>query len=50
MVGIQDSDFIIAVNSDPGAEIFRMCDFGVEGDLKEILPCLIQKIKEKIKK
>jgi len=50
MVGIQDSDFIIAVNSDPEAEIFRMCDFGVEGDLKEILPFLIQKIKEKIKK
>jgi electron transfer flavoprotein alpha subunit len=50
MVGIQDSDFIIAVNSDPEAEIFKMCDFGVEGDLKEILPCLIQKIKEKIKK
>jgi electron transfer flavoprotein alpha subunit len=50
MVGIQDCDFIIAVNNDPEAEIFRMCDFGVEGDLKEILPCLIQKIKEKIKK
>ena len=50
MVGIQDSDFIIAVNSDPEAEIFRMCDFGVEGDLKEILPCLIQKIKQKEKK
>jgi electron transfer flavoprotein alpha subunit len=30
MVGIQDSDFIIAVNSDPDADIFKMCDFGVD--------------------
>ncbi|NWF92239.1 MAG: electron transfer flavoprotein subunit alpha/FixB family protein [Syntrophaceae bacterium] len=46
MVGIQDSEFIIAVNTDPEAEIFKMCDFGVVGDLKEILPCLIQEIKK----
>jgi len=50
MVGIQDSDFIIAVNSDPGADIFKMCDFGVVGDLKEVLPCLIQEIRRKVKR
>jgi electron transfer flavoprotein alpha subunit len=50
MVGIQDSDFIIAVNSDPDADIFKMCDLGVVGDLKEILPSLIKEIREKLKK
>ena len=50
MVGIQDSDFIIAVNSDPDADIFKMCDFGVVGDLKEILPSLTKEIREKLKK
>ena len=50
MVGIQDSDFIIAVNSDPEADIFKMCDLGVVGDLKEILPSLTKEIREKLKK
>jgi len=50
MVGIQDSDFIIAVNSDPEAEIFKMCDFGVVGDLKEILPYLIKQIRVRLEK
>jgi electron transfer flavoprotein alpha subunit len=49
MVGIQDSDFVIAVNSDPNAEIFKMCDFGVVGDLREILPHLIEEIRKKMK-
>lgn len=50
MVGFQDSDFVIAVNSDPDAEIFKMCDFGVVGDLKEILPHLIRDTRERLKK
>ncbi|MCJ7747233.1 MAG: electron transfer flavoprotein subunit alpha/FixB family protein [Desulfobacterales bacterium] len=50
MVGIQDSDFIIAVNSDPEADIFKMCDLGVVGDLKEILPSLTKEIREKLEK
>jgi electron transfer flavoprotein alpha subunit len=50
MVGIQDSDFIIAVNSDPEADIFKMCDLGVVGDLKEILPSLTKEVREKLKK
>jgi electron transfer flavoprotein alpha subunit len=50
MVGIQDSDFIIAVNSDPEADIFKMCDLGVVGDLREILPSLTKEIREKLKK
>jgi electron transfer flavoprotein alpha subunit len=50
MVGIQNADFIIAVNCDPDADIFKMCDLGVVGDFKEILPGLIKEIKEKLQK
>jgi len=49
MVGIQDFDFIIAVNNDSDAEIFNIWDFGIVGDHKEILPFLIKENKEKLK-
>lgn len=35
--GMQNSDFVIAVNSDPGAPIFKYCDVGVVGDAGAIL-------------
>ena len=50
MVGIQNADFIIAVNRDPQADIFKMCDLGIVGDFKEILPGLIEEIREKLQK
>lgn len=46
MVGIQDSGFVIAVNNGANADIFKMCDFGVVGDLKKVLPHLINEIKK----
>ena len=51
MVGIQDSDFIIAVNvnNDSDAEIFNIWDLGMLGEHKEILPFLIKETKEKLK-
>ncbi len=50
MVGIQNADFIIAVNRDPQADIFKMCDLGIVGDFKEILPGLIEEIRKKLQK
>jgi len=50
MVGVQNADFIIAVNRDPEAEIFKMCDLGIVGDFKEILPGLTREIREKFQK
>lgn len=48
-VGMQNSDFIIAVNKDPTAEIFKIADLGIVGDWKEVCLALIERIKREKK-
>lgn len=43
--GMNGSDCIIAVNSDPEAQIFDVCNYGIVGDMYEIVPQLIKQIK-----
>ena len=40
LAGIAGVDTVIAVNTDPEAEIFKRADYGIVGDYKEILPLL----------
>jgi electron transfer flavoprotein alpha subunit len=44
--GMKDSALIIAVNTDAGAPIFNVAQYGVAEDLLELAPVLIDKIKE----
>ncbi len=43
--GILGSKFILAVDKNPSAPIFEMADIGIVGDLREVLPLLISKLK-----
>ena len=45
--GMQTSKTIIAVNKDPEAPIFELADFGVVGDLFQVLPQLIDDIQKR---
>jgi electron transfer flavoprotein alpha subunit len=46
-VGMQNSDFVIAINSDPAAPIFDVADVGIVGDLYEVIPAMIKAIKSR---
>jgi electron transfer flavoprotein alpha subunit len=47
MVGMKGSDNIIAVNKDAEAPIFSVADLGIVGDVKKVVPKLIEALKAK---
>ena len=46
LAGMSGSDVIIAINRDPDAPIFEIADYGIVGDIKEVLPAFTAAVKK----
>jgi electron transfer flavoprotein alpha subunit len=46
LVGMQESDVIIAINQDPKAPIFEVATYGIVGNAMKVIPLITERIRE----
>ena len=44
--GMRTSRIVVAINKDPEANIFKICDYGIVGDLHEVVPILTEELQK----
>lgn len=49
IVGMDRSEFVVAINTDPQAPIFAVADIAIVGDYRDILPPLLDEIRQRLK-
>ncbi|MBW2110753.1 MAG: electron transfer flavoprotein subunit alpha/FixB family protein [Deltaproteobacteria bacterium] len=46
--GMSASKTIIAINKDPNAEVFKIADYGIVGDVRKVVPAIISELKNQM--
>ncbi|MBI2823000.1 MAG: electron transfer flavoprotein subunit alpha/FixB family protein [Acidobacteria bacterium] len=46
IVGMKNASFVVAVNKDPNAPIFKVANYGIVGDLLEVVPALTDAVRQ----
>ena len=46
LAGMEESDFIVAINKTATRRFFKVADVGIVGDIKQVVPALIEEIKK----
>jgi electron transfer flavoprotein alpha subunit len=47
MIGVANTETIVAINSDPNAPIFKQCDYYIVGTIEGIVPQLVAALQER---
>ena len=50
LVGMQEAEVVLAINKDPNAPIFKIANYGIVGDLHEVVPALTRILRERLGK